>query len=388
MKVVIMSAPGRELVTLATIENIERQNPGEPFAVYRTRNHPVWSFYEILRGALVVDNDGIRFDDVLFLEDDIVTARNFIRYARELPTRFATSFFNVKRLVIGEAVSATGFAFSQAIKFPGAVVAKLVTAAVSPRGQGTDDEVGTALAVVGEPVVYHRSLVQHVGDRSIAWGPEKTLDHRAAVDYVGDEFDCMTLLKCTFCNWCPDPEHPTHDSPEHPPTIGDPGGLLGTRAETAGASSERRSTGMGCNSPGGHITNLQLFGPMCRRCGHGRSLHNANGVCCAVVPNEPGWIAPLGNSDAPVCDCRRFRLMTDPPDRAVGKTCSERNADLFYCTLDPGHEWPEHVAHDKDGVVRARWPVEVTWGHQLVVRDVTACVGCGLLGHSIENCPR
>lgn len=334
MKTMVMSAPGRETTTMAMVAALERQNPGEAFWVYRTRNHPVWSFYEILRAAAVVDAGGVGFDDVLFLEDDVVTALNFIRYARELPTRFVTSFFHVGRTDIDKPTSPRGFFFSQAMKFPARVVAQLVARAARVHGEGTDDEIGVALDALGEHVVYHRSVVQHVGTRSIAWGPEKTLEKRVADDFVGEDFDCLTLLS---------------------PTIGVPEGLLGTRAETVGAVSERESTRMGSNTPGGHrIDNVgELFGPMCR-CGHRRFMHDANAVCCAVVVNDAVWVAPLGNSPPSVCSCKRFGFPGEPL-RARGKTCAERNADLFYCTLEPGHEFADHIAHDADGVVRARW---------------------------------
>ena len=198
MRTMVISAPGRETTTLRTIMQLEEQNPGEPFWVYRSAEKPsIGPFYEMLRAACdghtCCDDDS---EDVLFLEDDIVTARNFIRYVRELPTRFVTSFFHVahQRRILDRPVEPYGFTFAQAVKFPARVVAKMVNVAIRPHGGGHDDEIGYALTSIGEHVVYHRSLVQHTGNISLAWGPQQTLEHRVAMDFPGEDFDCLTLL--------------------------------------------------------------------------------------------------------------------------------------------------------------------------------------------------
>src|SRR5262245_41016639 len=176
MRVMVMSTPGRELVTARMLADWHRQNPtSPPVWVHSSTVKPgIVAFYEMLEAS-----DG---DDVLFLEDDIVTARNFVEYARQWDAGWVTSFFHVGRLVLNTPVSATGFSLSQAVKLPAGVIARMLSRRrrahhYTHRG-GQDDEIGAALSALGELVVYHRSLVQHVGAESVCWGPERTLEHR------------------------------------------------------------------------------------------------------------------------------------------------------------------------------------------------------------------
>jgi len=190
-----ISAPGREAATVAMLQALERQNPGEPFWLYRDAERPSLNpFYRMLLTAAA------QSDDVLFLEDDIVTARNFIRYAARWASPHVTSFFHVNRPVLGSPVSPVGFSFAQAVKLPAAVVARMIdnTAGIAAgriHAGGHDDEIGYALEALDERVIYHRSLVQHVGDVSLAWGPGRTLDHRVARDFPGEGFDCLSLVR-------------------------------------------------------------------------------------------------------------------------------------------------------------------------------------------------
>ncbi len=211
MKTMVISRPGRDDTTIAMIAALERQNPGEPFWVYRSDESPsIGPFYEMLKAAANGIGSG-GYDDVLFLEDDIITARNFIRYARELTTRFVTSFFHVphQKRVLDVPSPAYGFSFAQAVKLPARVVAMMLAAKLYKHGGGHDDEIGYALTGLGEPVVYHRSLVQHVGERSLAWGPDTTLVNRVAADFPGAEFDCLTLLNDRNVE-SPTCQHPLH----------------------------------------------------------------------------------------------------------------------------------------------------------------------------------
>lgn len=186
----IISAPGRAATTIEMVTALERQNPGEPFWIYRSPERPsIGPFYELLRAAAG--------DDVLLLEDDIVTARNFIRFAAAWPSPHVTSFFHVSRQRLGEPVSPVDFSFAQAVKLPCRVVSRMLGRAGRPHrqhGGGHDDEIGYALEELGEQVIFHRSLVQHVGATSLAWGPDRTLEHRTARDFPGEAFDCLTLL--------------------------------------------------------------------------------------------------------------------------------------------------------------------------------------------------
>jgi hypothetical protein len=184
LRTVVFSFPGREADTLAMLQALERQNPGEAVWLYRSSVRPsIEPFYEVLRAAAG--------DDVLFLEDDIITARNFIRYAARWASPHVTSFFHVNRPRLGEPVPAAGFSFAQAVKLPAPVIAQMLAATRRLHGGGHDDEIGWSLAALGLEVVYHRSLVQHVGAASACWGPEVTLAHRAALDFPGEGFDCL-----------------------------------------------------------------------------------------------------------------------------------------------------------------------------------------------------
>jgi len=183
----VISAPGRDSTTFDMVTALEAQNPGQSLWLYRSPIHPsIGPFYEMLRAA--------GRDDVLFLEDDIVTARNFILYAARWQSPHVTSFFHANRPTLGTPVSPVGFSFAQAVKLPAPVIAWMLEAPRHQHGGGHDDEIGFALEAIGEPVVFHRSLVQHVGAISLAWGPGRTLEHRAARDFPGLQFDCLTLL--------------------------------------------------------------------------------------------------------------------------------------------------------------------------------------------------
>jgi hypothetical protein len=181
-----MSSPGREATTIAMVTALERQNPGQPFWVYRSSARPsIEPFYEMLAAA--------GGDDVLFFEDDVVTARNFIAYAARWAAPHVTSFFHCGRLQLGRPVSPVGFSFAQAVKLPRQVVAKMLLAPRRVHGGGHDDEIGHALDALNEQVIYHPSLVQHVGADSLCWGPRRALRGRVAADFVGEAFDCSAL---------------------------------------------------------------------------------------------------------------------------------------------------------------------------------------------------
>jgi hypothetical protein len=182
LKIAMLSAPGREATTWGTIAALERQNPGVAFWIFRSPLRPsVGDFWSMLRA--------FGGDDVLFLEDDITSARNFFRYAEAWRAPHVTSFFHTRRPVLGVPVDGADFSFAQAVKVPGALLDRL--SAAPRRGQGHDDDLGCALHAIGEKVIYHRSLVQHTGTLSLAWGPDRTLDHRVASDFVGEDYDCL-----------------------------------------------------------------------------------------------------------------------------------------------------------------------------------------------------
>lgn len=189
MRTVVLSAPGREEITGAALAAIERQNPGEKlFPYFAPGNGGKRDFWQMLHYEARVDAG----DDLLILEDDITTARNFIAYARRWPSTYFTSFFNGRRQPEGPR-SAELFGFSQAIKVPWRIVEQLVAGGPEPPtlGRHQDDALAWELQRLGELVHYHRSLVQHIGARSLCSPGDRLDGFRVAVDFVGEGFDCL-----------------------------------------------------------------------------------------------------------------------------------------------------------------------------------------------------
>jgi hypothetical protein len=59
-----------------------------------------------------------------------------------------------------------------------------------------DTVVGVWAEKVGMPVYYVTpSLAQHIGDSSTIWPEAYNWDHRHAADFVGEDFDALTLLR-------------------------------------------------------------------------------------------------------------------------------------------------------------------------------------------------
>src|SRR6185369_12269097 len=190
MRTVVLSAPGRTATTHAMLHALERQNPGQPFEVFTaTGRDPIKDFWSMLRV------EAFRGGDVLFLEDDIRTARNFLAYVARWRSPHLTSFFFAGggRLCTGRAFSAVDFGYAQALWFPEALL-KLLSLGGPPRGRLQDDALGGLLHRLGEQVFYHRSLVQHVGRTSLCT-PGATLERRTAADFPGEDFDCLSLLQ-------------------------------------------------------------------------------------------------------------------------------------------------------------------------------------------------
>lgn len=189
MIVVVNSCPGREEQSYETFTWLTRQNPGFPIWIYRCRiPDSVGEFWRML--------EAFKDHDVLALEDDVITARNFFAYAAELWTSpHVTSFFHPHAgSIVGRPTSPQGFHFTQAIKFPRAILARLLaTPQRKHEGMGQDDDIGFRLHDLREPVIYHPTLVQHTGRRSLFWGPERSLEYREAKDFPGLDFDCLTI---------------------------------------------------------------------------------------------------------------------------------------------------------------------------------------------------
>jgi hypothetical protein len=191
VKTVVLSAPGREAITEATLLGLARQNPGASFDCFRSRGgDPIRDFW----GMLSVQ--AAHGEDLLALEDDIVTARNFIPYAARWSSSHMTSFFFLHGggLQVGRPESPATFGGNQALWFPARLVREL--ARCEPRrepGWLQDNALSYELVRLGELVVYHRSLVQHVGNTSLC-RPGRPLGHIVAPDFPGEDFDCLEAL--------------------------------------------------------------------------------------------------------------------------------------------------------------------------------------------------
>lgn len=190
MRVVILSAPGREHQSFRALTTLERQNPGWPIWLYRSPAHrPIAEFWAMLAAH--------RGNDVLALEDDITSVRGFFDYAANVwDSRHVTSFFHVNRPTLGEPVSPRSFSYCQAVKLPAAILGRLLDTVPRPHTGGQDDDLGFRLEALREPVIYHRSLVQHVGVVSFAWHGMK-LEGRQALDFPGEDFDLASAFPTT-----------------------------------------------------------------------------------------------------------------------------------------------------------------------------------------------
>ena len=190
LRVLMLCAPGREAQSFAALTALERQNPGWPIWVYRSPlRRPITEFWRMLAPH--------RGSDVLALEDDITSVRGFFDYVADLwRSPHVTSFFHVNRPILGVPVSARIFSYCQAVKLPAAILGRLLDTSPPPHGGGQDDDLGMRLEILREPVVYHRSLVQHLGAVSLAWHG-MPLDGREARDFPGEDFDLAQLFPIT-----------------------------------------------------------------------------------------------------------------------------------------------------------------------------------------------
>lgn len=186
MRTFILSAPGREAISWATVANLRRQNPGEPFSVFCAPGRGgIADFWSLLAAAAAAG------DDALLLEDDVVTARNFLRFAGGWQAPFMTSFFFVyggQQLL--EPEDPRTFGGNQALWFPRGLLTTLAAIQPPATARLQDDALAVILADLGESVLYHRSLVDHTGTLSLCrpgqWMPRAT-------DFIGEDFDCLAL---------------------------------------------------------------------------------------------------------------------------------------------------------------------------------------------------
>jgi len=219
MIAVVYAVPGREDITRATLEHLSKQGPGFLVwhsdglvpAPFKVKGWPVIRSGPV-RGGDLDYWDVLRFcsevapgEPALIMEDDILPCRNFLPYVKEwagLYREFATSFYNFRSQPPGILydIPFTGWWGNQAMWYPPRILEMLL--AVDPislrrypeKPRSQDFSVGDVLKRNWQKVYVHRSLVQHVGYQSTI-GPGRLVGNRKpATDYVGEDFDALTLL--------------------------------------------------------------------------------------------------------------------------------------------------------------------------------------------------
>lgn len=215
--VVVFAIPGREEVTRATVDAMEGPGGGSQLDCDRILFwsgptapievpppwQAIWRLQE-QRGSVAAMSDFAAMLDVVgdrdlvFIEDDVRPCRNALRYMVAWDSPHVTHFFNAKGTTCGLLkLPPGGFEFSQTLKIPARIVARLRAEPPKSRGpnDGWDLAIGRCLYTMGEPLYQHRSLVQHVGHKSM-WNPASKLAQRfPGHDFPGVDFDALTLLQ-------------------------------------------------------------------------------------------------------------------------------------------------------------------------------------------------
>jgi hypothetical protein len=175
-------------ITGRTLAQLVAQNPDQQLRIFSNPpGNAIADYWRLLRLAAAAG------ESALILEDDILSARRFIAYVRTWQSPHMTSFFvagGVRRT--GRPEHPRDFGFSQALWFPWLVLDQLTRTEPPQKAVGWDHALAIVLGQLGESVVYHRSLVQHVGDVSL-YRPGRTLEGLTAIDFVGEDFDCLSL---------------------------------------------------------------------------------------------------------------------------------------------------------------------------------------------------
>jgi hypothetical protein len=216
---VVTAIPGRLEVTARTIEALDGRGGartcGERKVLFWTGlghppSFPGWSALWLPRVPTGGKNDFWwmlqrvpRGEDLTVIEDDVDPCRNLLPYLEQwqtpAPCAF-TTFFNGRRLSPGAhpalGPDGRGFWFSQCLKLPAPFVALAAATDVSAGrySNGQDVALGRIAADAGVDVWYHTSLVQHVGHQSTVPGQTLTGKRAPAIDFVGADFDALSLL--------------------------------------------------------------------------------------------------------------------------------------------------------------------------------------------------
>jgi hypothetical protein len=145
--------------------------------------------------------------DLIVLEDDVLPCRNAIPYMVRWSGADFTTFFNMRQGLdprlpgLGRRPidPKWGFWGTQAFKVPALLLQRFVAAGDTDRTKkvflqdGGDTRIGRLLLQWKEPIYYHRSLVQHVGARSIH-NPGATMTGlRAPAADFDPDLDALTL---------------------------------------------------------------------------------------------------------------------------------------------------------------------------------------------------
>jgi len=147
---------------------------------------------------------------LIVLEDDVRPCRNALVYMERWQSDHFTTFFNMTRPAMRNGREPPiglqpidrkwGFWGTQAFKVPASLLRRFVAAGDSDprphlRGDGGDTWMSRLMVQWGEPVHYHRSLVQHVGAVSIH-NPKATLTGvRAPAPDFDPNLDALELLQ-------------------------------------------------------------------------------------------------------------------------------------------------------------------------------------------------
>jgi len=214
-KVVVLGCPGREDVTARTLADLDGNGGGRALRIGEKWLH--WSGAtpppEPPQGWLVEwshkSRDGARVDtwrmlrwagdcDLVYIEDDVLPCKNALPYMFRWSLDRFTTFHNLRSLPVGPwMIDGSGFWGTQAVKIPRRLLARLqAEGADRPRQPhfGQDMVMSDLLAAWGEPIYVHRSLVQHVGAKSIHSPRSKLVGGRApAKDFPGVDFDAMAV---------------------------------------------------------------------------------------------------------------------------------------------------------------------------------------------------
>ena len=218
---VVFSMPGREELTRQTLLLLDcnggaRRAGGEKVFFYTSSSPTPAPEFMGWRTIALHPRQGAKLDywemlrllpmtDLVVFEDDIVPCKNLCPFLERWPTpmgaAFTTFFNNGTRITSGglhpAQVDGRGFWLSQCLKLP----ASFVTAAIGmdertlTPSMAQDVALGAAAERLGLGVYYHLpSLVQHVGYVSTVKGAKLEGLRAPSDDFVGPEFDAMTLL--------------------------------------------------------------------------------------------------------------------------------------------------------------------------------------------------